>query len=189
MKPYLVLRIVVKVKLPENLNSTNSEMENVVEDSSVNEMEKSFTQEALEPIQSETVEEEDIQIPKFKGNKYPHEHVKEIGVRYSDYEVLFYEELCKHGIRTVPQYSVDQYKLDLALFDENNPDRKLNIELDGAEFHSDEKGELIIKDRIRNLKMIELGWDVQRFWNHQIRDNLEECINQVLYWKNNSLEE
>ncbi len=33
-------------------------MENVVEDSSVNEMEKSFTQEALEPIQSETVEEE-----------------------------------------------------------------------------------------------------------------------------------
>ena len=140
-------------------------------------------------IHSETVEEEDIQIPKFKGNKYPHEHVKEIGVRYSDYEVLFYEELCKHGIRTVPQYSVDQYKLDLALFDENNPDRKLNIELDGAEFHSDEKGELIIKDRIRNLKMIELGWDVQRFWNHQIRDNLEECINQVLYWKNNSLEE
>tara|TARA_B100001540_G_scaffold9069_1_gene7939 strand:- start:591 stop:1616 length:1026 start_codon:yes stop_codon:yes gene_type:complete len=42
----------------ENLDSTNSEMENVVEDSSVNEMEKSFTQEALEPIQSETVEEE-----------------------------------------------------------------------------------------------------------------------------------
>ena len=40
------------------LDSTNSEMENVVEDSSVNEMEKSFTQEALEPIQSETVEEE-----------------------------------------------------------------------------------------------------------------------------------
>ncbi len=42
----------------ENLDSTNSEMENVVEDSSVNEMEKSFTQEALEPIQSEIVEEE-----------------------------------------------------------------------------------------------------------------------------------
>jgi len=42
----------------ENLDSTNSEMENVVEDSSVNEMEKSFTQEALEPIQNETVEDE-----------------------------------------------------------------------------------------------------------------------------------
>ena len=42
----------------ENLDSTNSEMENIIEDSSVNEIEKSFTQEALEPIQSETVEEE-----------------------------------------------------------------------------------------------------------------------------------
>ena len=46
------------INIEENLDSTNSEMENVVEDSSVNEMEKSFTQEALEPIQSETVEEE-----------------------------------------------------------------------------------------------------------------------------------
>ena len=46
------------INIEENLDSTNSEMENVVEDSSVNEIEKSFTQEALEPIQSETVEEE-----------------------------------------------------------------------------------------------------------------------------------
>ena len=42
----------------EVLNSTNSETESVVEDSSVNEMEKSFTQEAVEPMETQSFEEE-----------------------------------------------------------------------------------------------------------------------------------
>ena len=96
---------------------------------------------------------------------------------------IFYEELYKAGIKTIPQFSVDQYKLDLALFDETNLERKLNIEIDGVEYHRDARGELIIKDRIRNLKMIENGWDVKRFWVHEIRDNLEQCIQDIVDWK------
>jgi very-short-patch-repair endonuclease len=133
--------------------------------------------------------EDDVKLPEFKDNKYPHSYVKELGVKYSEWEVLFYEALYKHKIRTIPQYSVDQYKLDLALFDENNPDRKLNIEIDGVEYHRDARGELIIRDRIRNLRMIELGWDVKRFWVHDVRDNLDECVNEVLYWINNAMNE
>ena len=39
---------------------------------------------------------------------------------------------------------------------------------------------------LRNLKLIEQGWDVKRFWVHEIRDNLNGCINEVLAWKNNN---
>jgi superfamily I DNA and/or RNA helicase/very-short-patch-repair endonuclease len=128
---------------------------------------------------------EDIQLPEFKDNKYPHSYVKELGTKYSEWEVLFYEALYKKGIRTIPQHAVDQYKLDLAFFDKDNPDRKLNIEVDGVEYHQDARGELIVGDRIRNLKMIELGWDVKRFWVHEIRDNLDGCIQDIIAWKNN----
>ena len=74
----------------------------------------------------------------------------------------------------------------MALFDEDDSSRKLNIEVDGVEYHRDARGELIIKDRIRNLKMIENGWDVKRFWVHEIRDNLDGCIQDIVDWKNNN---
>ena len=35
-----------------------------------------------------------------------------------------------------------------------------------------------------NLKMIEQGWDVKRFWVHEIRDNLDYCIYEIINWKN-----
>jgi very-short-patch-repair endonuclease len=31
--------------------------------------------------------------------------------------------------------------------------------------------------------LIELGWDVQRFWVYQIRDNMKECIEKIQEWK------
>ena len=128
---------------------------------------------------------EEVQLPEFKDNKYPHSYVKDIGVKYSEWEVKFYEALYNKGIRTIPQHAVDQYKLDLAFFDKENVDRKLNIEIDGVEYHRDARGELIVKDRIRNLKMMELGWDVKRFWVHEVRDNLDYCIQEVIDWKDN----
>ena len=33
--------------------------------------------------------------------------------------------------------------------------------------------------------MIEQGWDVKRFWNNQIRDNLQSCVSQIIDWKEN----
>ena len=35
---------------------------------------------------------------------------------------------------------------------------------------------------MRNLRLMELGWDVQRFWVYQIRDDLDSCINRVKDW-------
>jgi very-short-patch-repair endonuclease len=35
---------------------------------------------------------------------------------------------------------------------------------------------------LRNLRLIELGWDVKRFWVYEIRDRLPDCIKQVQDW-------
>ena len=78
----------------------------------------------------------------------------------------------------MPQYLEEMYRLDFAIIQGN---RKLNIEIDG-EHHRDWDGELCRRDQMRNLRLMELGWDVQRFWVYQIRDDLDSCINRVKDW-------
>lgn len=38
------------------------------------------------------------------------------------------------------------------------------------------------RDKIRNKLLIELGWDVQRFWVYEVRDDMESCIRRIRYW-------
>jgi len=97
----------------------------------------------------------------------------------SDFEVKLYEALYKSGIKTTPQLSVDQYRLDLALID---GDRKLDIEVDGEFYHRHWTGENIRRDMLRSQRLIELGWDVQRFWVYQVRDDIDGCVKRVRKW-------
>lgn len=99
----------------------------------------------------------------------------------SDWEKLLYEALYRNGIRTLPQYKVDKYSLDLALFENG---KMLDIEVDGEAYHRNWDGELMRRDKIRNKRLIELGWDVQRFWVYEIRDDLKSCIERITEWKN-----
>lgn len=100
--------------------------------------------------------------------------------RVSDWERLFYSALLKSGIRTIPQYDVDQYDLDLALVRPNG--RRLDIEIDGERYHRDWDGELMRRDQLRNLRLIEMGWDVMRFWVYEVRDDRPRCIERVHRW-------
>ncbi len=97
----------------------------------------------------------------------------------SDWERLLYTALFDHGIKTIPQYPIDKYKLDLALVDGS---RMLDIEVDGEMYHKDWNGELSYRDQLRNQRLFELGWDVKRFWVYQIRDDLQGCIEQIEQW-------
>jgi very-short-patch-repair endonuclease len=97
----------------------------------------------------------------------------------SDWERLFYKKLYENGFRPIPQYSVEKYILDFAII---SGDRKLNIEIDGERYHRNWDGELCRRDQIRNHRLIELGWDIIRFWVYQIRDDLETCIANVRKW-------
>lgn len=97
----------------------------------------------------------------------------------SDWERLLYRALYKRGIRTMPQFSVEKYLLDLALV---NEDRRLNIEVDGERYHRAWNGELCRRDQLRNQRLYELGWDVMRFWVYEVRDDLNGCVRKVETW-------
>lgn len=98
----------------------------------------------------------------------------------SDWEKVLWAAMVKASLRPVPQYDVDAYILDFALIRPNG--RRLNIEVDGERYHRDWDGELIRRDQLRNLRMIEMGWDVMRFWVYQVRDDLPGCVEKVAAW-------
>ena len=97
----------------------------------------------------------------------------------SDWEVLLYEALYQAGITTIPQYSIEQNLLDLAVID---GDRRLDIEVDGERYHRNWTGELCRRDQIRNQRLYELGWDVVRFWVYEVWDEIDFCVDKVNQW-------
>ena len=80
------------------------------------------------------------------------------------------------GLEPVPQYVVDQYRLDLAILQGTTP---LNIEVDGALYHRDWDGARARRDVMRDRRLQERGWRVKRFWVHEVRDDLERCVRQI----------
>ena len=97
----------------------------------------------------------------------------------SDWERVFYQKLYKVGLRPIPQYSVEKHTLDFAIIAGG---RRLNIEVDGERYHRDWNGELLRRDQLRNMRMIELGWDVMRFWVYELRDKMPDCVARVQRW-------
>ena len=73
--------------------------------------------------------------------------------KVSDWEIYLYKTMFNRGIRAIPQFSVDQFVLDFALF---VGDRKLDIEVDGEHYHKNWNGELCRRDQLRNQRMMNL---------------------------------
>lgn len=99
--------------------------------------------------------------------------------RVSDWERILYKALYAAEIRAIPQYTVEQYDLDFAVI---LGDRRLNIEVDGERYHRSWTGELCLRDQLRNQRLIELGWEVKRFWVYEVRDRLSDCVRWVQAW-------
>ena len=127
-------------------------------------------------------------IAKSGPRRAPSNEFQESGIEYptvarpeqvSDWERIFYKALFSAGHRPIPQYSVDQYDLDFALFCRS---ARLNMEVDGELYHRDWNGELCRRDQIRNQRLMEIGWDVMRFWVYEIRDDLDNCVSRVSAW-------
>jgi very-short-patch-repair endonuclease len=97
----------------------------------------------------------------------------------SEWEHLFYRALYRVGVRPVPQYPVDRYVLDFAVL---NGERRLGIEIDGERYHRKWDGELCRRCQIKNHRLMELGWDVMRFWVYQVRDDLDRTVRLVQQW-------
>ncbi len=127
-------------------------------------------------IQDQVRRQEEIQQETVLGPRYPAVARPDL---VSDWEKVLYRALFAAGIRSIPQYSVEKYLLDLAVVHE---ERRLNIEVDGERYHRAWDGELMRRDRLRNQRMIELGWDVKRFWVYQVRDQLDQCVAEIKKW-------
>jgi len=97
----------------------------------------------------------------------------------SDWERIFYRALHAAGLRPVPQYQEAPFVLDFALFEQ---DRRLDIEVDGENYHRNWDGELCRRDQIRSRRLNDLGWDIMRFWVYEIREDLEGSVKRVKLW-------
>lgn len=54
--------------------------------------------------------------------------------------------------------------------------------VDGERCHRSWTAELCLRDQLRNQRLIELGWEVKRFWVYDVRDSLDECVTTVRRW-------
>lgn len=100
-------------------------------------------------------------------------------VQRGHWEPILEERLIQEGIPVQAQYSLGPYWLDFGLI---AGERRLNIEVDGEQFHKNESGMRCQKDIDRNIYVKAQGWAVMRFWVYQLRDDLEGCVNQIKQW-------
>lgn len=97
----------------------------------------------------------------------------------SDWEKILFSGLWNAGIRSIPQYPVDRYAVDLVVI---VGQRRLAIEVDGESYHREWDGERVWADQLRDARLRELGWDVMRFWVYEIRDEFDAVIARVRRW-------
>lgn len=123
------------------------------------------------------------------AQKAPHSAAGELGPEYppvahpdlvSDWERIFYRAMYAAGLRPVPQYEETPFTLDFALFE---GDRKLDIEIDGENYHRHWDGDLCRRDQIRSRRLSDAGWDVLRLWVYEIRDDPEGSLERVKSWQ------
>ena len=94
----------------------------------------------------------------------------------SIWEKKLYEALREAGIETQSQYPVMGRRLDLAVI---QGDLKIDIEIDGVHFHTDNDGNRKLDDIYRDLQVGAAGWKVKRFWVYELRDNMDDCVKQI----------
>lgn len=94
----------------------------------------------------------------------------------SDWERRVDAALRRRGLNPFPQYPVGSRSLDFALDPEG---AKLDLEIDGVRWHTDQDGNRKIADTLRDRELIARGWRVRRFWVHELAADLEKCIDLV----------
>ena len=92
--------------------------------------------------------------------------------RIGPWEKPLYEALVAKGLNPIPQHSVNQYRLDLAIV---HGEMRVDIEVDGESTHLYPR-----LDAERDTRLENLGWRVIRFWNRQVRDDIDYCVQTIL---------
>ena len=102
---------------------------------------------------------------------------KEEGVFDSDWERRVYYALKERKLDPIPQYEIAGRRLDFALFGLN--DVKLDVEVDGRQWHLDTDGNRKLDDIWRDHQLKSMGWRVRRFWVDELAKNMEACLDRI----------
>jgi very-short-patch-repair endonuclease len=96
-------------------------------------------------------------------------------------EKFYFGALKPAGLPVISQHPVGPYKLDFALLHNG---KKLDIEVDGEQWHKDAAGNRLEKDIDRNIYVKSQGWDVMRFWVYELKEDMEKCLKKIQDWMN-----
>ena len=94
----------------------------------------------------------------------------------SEWERRLDTAMKRRGLKPHPQYAVGRKYLDFALF---AGEIKLDIEVDGRAFHTDQDGNRKISDLLRDKELIARNWKVRRFWVSELNYDMETCLDRI----------
>jgi DNA mismatch endonuclease (patch repair protein) len=129
------------------------------------------------------------QVAWNKGKKYTEEEKKKINMdgllvrkyKATGIEVKIEQELIKRGIN----YQTQVYLCKVTIADFYLPEYRIIIQADGCYWHNcpihggDYKKERNGKDAQQDKVLTFNGFNVYRFWEHDINKSVEDCINQL----------
>lgn len=108
---------------------------------------------------------------------YPREIIDSSADFDSVPERILYNELKAAKCDVVTQYPVSSYRLDIAYI--KTP--KIDIEVDGRQYHYDRYGNRKKSDIARDKFMQDRGWKVIRFSAKDVLNNPKQCVDDVLH--------
>jgi hypothetical protein len=108
------------------------------------------------------------------GPRYPND--KRAEARPS--EIALYEALYAKGMRPTPRLGLEQYRIQLALRDERPDAQRIDVEIDDLPdglWTREHLRRLVLRDR----RLKELGWQVMRFYAHEVEFDLAGCVRRL----------
>lgn len=99
--------------------------------------------------------------------------------RNTSIELAINEELTKRNYIENKDYFRNKPLLKICNVDFYFPDKKVVIECDGDYWHNRE--DIKAKDQVKNKVLVEHGYSLYRFWEHDIKRSPEECISKILF--------
>ncbi len=93
-------------------------------------------------------------------------------------EIMLQKELSKRGIKYETHFPVCGICQPDIVF----PNKKIAVFADGDYWHAKEFKEGLVwrRDRKQERVLEDDGWRVLRFWGHELRENVEKCVDMIL---------
>ena len=132
---------------------------------------KSFTSEHKEKIHLAQLK--NGKTPIFRERMRKQRMSQILPMQNTSIEIKLQEELKRRNINFVPHYKFNgRFEIDIAV-----PSKRVAIEADGTYYHNYPYG--LPRDKTKNAYLSKCGWTVLRFWEHEINENPERCVDKI----------